>query len=105
MDGDESGLSVLDMKLLLTACSIHEREDRSYENSLSFGQRVLTIGGLGSVADGPSAVCSVEHLCISSICGHGRYCCKKETVRPDLCKSLICLMTLIAEKKVWSLSN
>ena len=88
MNGDEPGLSVLGMRLLLTTCNIHERENRTCEDSLSFGQRILTIGGLGSVSEGPPSLCSVDKLCISSTFGHGRYFAKKSKPASDLCRFL-----------------
>jgi hypothetical protein len=83
MNSDESSLSVLGMRLLLTACNIHERENHTFEKSLSFGQRILTIGGLGSVSEVPSPVCAIEKLCVSSMFGHGRYFLKKSKIASD----------------------
>jgi hypothetical protein len=87
MKSDESGLCVLGMRLLLTTCNIHERENHTFEKSLSFGQRILTIGGLGSVSEVPSPLCAVEKLCISSMFGHGRYFVTKSKVASDYSNS------------------
>lgn len=73
MDSEESGPSFLGVRLVLTACNIHDREQHAHsEKSLSLGQRILSVGGLGSVVDGTSAPCSIEHLSINSTVGHER---------------------------------
>lgn len=74
MDSEESGLSFLGARLILTTCNIYDRDQNAYpEHALSLGQRLLSVGGLGGVADGTSAPCYIEHLSINSSFGHARY--------------------------------
>eukprot|EP00250_Pteridium_aquilinum_P012865 c20993_g1_i1 orf=354-8423(+) len=73
MDSEESGLSFLGARLILTNCNIYDRDQNANsEHALSLGQRLLSVGGLGSVVDGISAPCSIEHLSINSSFGHAR---------------------------------
>ncbi|KAI5072700.1 hypothetical protein GOP47_0012806 [Adiantum capillus-veneris] len=73
MESEESGLSLLGARLVLTACSIYDREQTAYpEHTLSFGERLLSVGGLGNSIEGATAPCYIEQLSISSTFGHAR---------------------------------
>lgn len=75
MDSEETGLSLLNVRLMLMACIFYEREQHLFCDkscSLNLGKTLLSVGGSGSRVDGTQVPFSLERLSIKGTFGHER---------------------------------
>ncbi|KAH7290740.1 hypothetical protein KP509_30G061600 [Ceratopteris richardii] len=73
MDTEESGTSLLSTRLLLSSCSLYDKDRNSHaEYTPSLGERVLIDGNLENVMGGTTTPFYVEQISINSTFGHIR---------------------------------